>query len=231
MPLNYALHENHLTADPSDYMAVVQNPESNTQNDIIELMINRGSTVTKAEALATIEEYISAIEQLVKDGHNINTPLFNLSLSIKGVFTNEEENFNSAIHSVRINLTPGIRLKEMAANVSVSRVQAAQPLPSPMYLDDLGSGTRNDTLTPGSIAQLKGSRLKFDASDAAQGIFLIAADKSEIKVSPVSHNKPAQIDFLVPSLPAGTYILEIRTILNKTKDLRKGRLPFDLFVV
>ncbi|MFV0376708.1 MAG: DNA-binding domain-containing protein, partial [Mangrovibacterium sp.] len=178
MPLHFALFENHLTPDPTDFMAVVQDLQAKTQDDVMNLMVSRGSTVTKAEALAVFEEYALAIEQLLKDGNSVNTPLFNLSPSIKGVFYSETENFNPAIHTVRLNITPGIRLRQMAQNVSVARVQGASPQPDPLYLDDLGSGTRNDTLSPGNIAQLKGSRLKFDPVDPAQGIFVLAADGS-----------------------------------------------------
>lgn len=167
MSLDYALFENHLTSDPNDYMAVVQNQQSKNQEDVIDLMVSRGSTVTKAEALAVFEEYALAVEQLVKNGHAVNTPLFNLSLSVKGVFNREDETFNPSAHSVKINVTPGTRLKEMASGVSVRRVQGTSPQPDPLYLDDLGSGTRNDALTPGNIARLKGSRLKFDPADPA----------------------------------------------------------------
>lgn len=61
MSLKFALFENHLTSDPSDYMAVVQYLQSKEQEDVFDLMINRGSTVTKAEALSVFEEYFLAI--------------------------------------------------------------------------------------------------------------------------------------------------------------------------
>ncbi|MFV0378741.1 MAG: DNA-binding domain-containing protein [Mangrovibacterium sp.] len=232
MPLHFALFENHLTPDPTDFMAVVQNLPSKTQDDVMNLMVSRGSTVTKAEALAVFEEYALAIELLVRDGNSVNTPLFNLSPSIKGVFHSETENFNPAIHTVRLNITPGTRLRQMAQNVSVSRVHGASPQPDPLYLDDLGSGTRNDTLTPGNIAQLKGSRLKFDPADVLQGIFIQSTDGvSETRVQTVSNNKPSQLDFLVPALAAGTYRVEVRALVHHSKNLRKGILPVELAVL
>ena len=231
MPIYYALYENHLTVDPNDYRAVIQNQKSKGQDDIIELMISRGSTLTKAEVLSTLEELAQTIEQLVKEGYPIHMPLFRISFSIKGVFTSEEENFNPSRHSVKINVSPGPRLKQMAGGSTVSRVQASRPRPDPVYLDDLGSKTRNKKLTAGNIAQLKGSRLKFDPADPAQGIFLIAADSSETRVATVSRNKPSQLDFLVPPLATGTYQVEVRAILHNTKNLRKGKLASELSTV
>lgn len=52
MTLKFALFENNLTSDPNDYMAVVQGLQSKTQEDVIDYMVSRGSTVTKAEALS-----------------------------------------------------------------------------------------------------------------------------------------------------------------------------------
>lgn len=230
MALKFALFENHLTSDPNDYMAVVQNLQSKTQDDVIDLMISRGSTVTTAEALSVLEEYAVAIIQLLKDGCSVNTPLFNLSPSIKGVFTSADQAFNASQHTVKINITAGSRLRDVGAQVSVEKVKGASPQPDPEYLDDLGSGTRNDQLTPGNIVQLFGSRLKFDPMDQTQGVFFIAADGSETKVQVVARNKPAQIDFLLPALAPGEYRLEIRAVLYKGKELKKGTLPVSLSV-
>jgi hypothetical protein len=73
MALKFALFGNHLTSDPNDYMAVVQDLKNKTQEDVFNLMISRGSTVTRAEALSVFEEYGNAIGQLVKDGCSVNT--------------------------------------------------------------------------------------------------------------------------------------------------------------
>lgn len=230
MSLKIALFENHLTSDPNDYMAVVQDLQSKTQEDVIDQMIGRGSTVTKAEALSVMEEYAASIEQLLKDGFSINTPLFNLSPSVKGVFSGPEENFNPTVHSVKINITTGTRLNSIGQQVIVERVKGSLPKPDPEYLYDHGSDTRNEVLTPGNIAQIRGSRLKFDPTDPQQGIFIIAADNTETKATTVSRNMPSQLDFLVPPLAAGEYRVEIRTILYKNKELRKSALSHLLTV-
>lgn len=225
MALKFALFENHLTSDPDDYMAVVQDLRSKAQEDVIDLMISRGSTVTKAEALSVLEEYAGAIVLLLKDGYAINTPIFNLSPSIKGVFYGPDEPFNSPAHAVKINITAGTRLREVGPQVAVERVKGGSPQPDPEYLDDLGSDTRNEQLTPGNIARLRGSRLKFETGDLMQGVFLIAADTTVTRVATVSRNKPGEIDFLVPALPPGVYRLEVRAVLFQGKTLKVGVLP------
>ncbi len=230
MPLRYALFENHLTSESDDFMAVVQFYESKTQDDVINLMISRGSTVTRAEALSVMEEYGLATEQLLKEGYGINTPLFNLSPSIQGVFNGSDDSFDRSRHTVRVNITPGLRIKGVVGSISVEKVKGATPKPDPEYLDDKGSGTRNDILTPGNIAVLKGSRLKYDEVDPKQGIFFISSNGTETRVTTVSRNKPAEIDFLIPTLPQGEYSVEVRSMFKNTKELKVGWLNSNVTV-
>jgi hypothetical protein len=116
---------------------------------VIDLMIGRGSTVTMTEALSVLEEYFNAIEQLLKDGFAINTPIFNLPPSVKRIFYGADQSFNPASHSVKINITTGLRLREIGSKVAIERVKGSSPKPDIEYLDDLGSDTRNEQLTPG----------------------------------------------------------------------------------
>ncbi|HEY5750423.1 MAG TPA: DNA-binding domain-containing protein, partial [Chryseolinea sp.] len=72
--IKYSLFENRLTPDPDDQMAVVQPISTKSMEEVVDLMISRGSTVTKAEALSVMEELGIAMAQLLKDGHNVVTP-------------------------------------------------------------------------------------------------------------------------------------------------------------
>ena len=145
-------------------------------------------------------------------------------------FPVRKKTFNSAKHSVQINITTGTRLSEISKTITVERVDGYSPRPRIKYVYDLGSDSRNEVLTPGNIAQVRGSRLKFDATDEQQGIFLIATDNTETKVTTVSRNKPAQLDFLVPALAAGEYRLVIRTLFSNTKTIRSGQSDFVLTI-
>jgi len=49
MPIRYALYENNLTTDPHDYAAVVQISGAADLEAVAQRMIERGSTVTKAD--------------------------------------------------------------------------------------------------------------------------------------------------------------------------------------
>ncbi len=70
------------------------------------------------------------------------------------------------------------------------------PTPLLQRFTDLNTDTVNATFTPGQIASIKGSLLKFNEEDMQQGIFFISADNAETRVSRVVKNKPSELPFL-----------------------------------
>ena len=231
MAINYALFKNRLKGNPNSYVALVQNQTTRTREDLIDEMISRGSTVTKAEALSVFEEFEAAVERALLNGDSISTPLFRIKGSIKGVFDDEKDAFDQSKHRIRLNVRPGTRISKIIQKIKVEKVAAS--IPSPLLQDycDIDSQTTNKAITPGSVGELSGSRLKVDESDPTQGIFLISSEGTATKVVTIVRNKPGNLIFLIPKeLKNGVYQLEIRTIFQHTTNLRSARLPHDLTV-
>ncbi|WP_372644914.1 DNA-binding domain-containing protein [Ancylomarina sp.] len=229
MALRYGLILNHLTDDPDDYMGLVTDNETITTEQIVERMIGKGSTVTKAEALSVIEEFNYAIVDAVANGNNVNTELFKVYPSLSGVFANEQDAFDKNRHSIRLNLNAGKRLSEAISNIELRKVEVITPQPVIQRFSDLKTKTINESFSPGQIASLKGVLLKFDEEDDKQGVFFIAVDGTETRVSNLVKNKPSELLFFVPeSLTAGTFQIEVRSIFKNYKSMRVGRLLIDL---
>lgn len=232
MYLRYGLILNHLTDDPNDYMAIVTDNETMSIEDIVERMIGKGSTVTKAEALSVIEEFNYAVVDAVSNGKNVNTELFKVYPSISGVFVNKSDGFDQSRHAVRLNINAGKRLAEAAAKIDLKKVDVPVAKPILQEFTDLKTKVRNESFTPGQIASLRGSLLKIDEADEKQGIFFIAADGTETKVSDIVKNMPSELMFFVPdSLTTGSFQIELRTIFKNYKSMRVGRLFIDLVPV
>lgn len=232
MPLRYGLVENHLTDDPGDYMAVVQDNETFTEEQIVERMINRGSTVTKAEALSVLEEYGLALEDILKTGNNVNTRLFAIYPSIAGVFGGKDAPFDASKHAIRLNVTAGSRLSKITGSIQVQKVTSISPVPVLQKFTNLKSKVVNESFTPGQIASLSGLLLKFNEDDPAQGIFFISDSGMETKVRNVTKNKPSELLFFVPDeLTNGTFYVEVRTVLPSRKSVSSGRLHTQLVPV
>ncbi len=197
-------------------------------------MLDRGSTTTRADILAVMEDAIGACESLLLDGMRVNFGgLVELFPRVRGVFNGVTDKFDPARHSVDVGANPGIRVRETVRDqAGVAKDEAVKPAPNPLEYRDVGSDTTNDQATPGNIGQLSGSRLKYDQAQADEGVFFIAtAGGAETKVTMLQKNKPAQVVFLVPGLLApGTYYLEVRARTRGGADLRTGQLDVVLTV-
>lgn len=231
MALTYTLRPYPLDDDPNSYRAAVVDPRSLTLDDVIDQMIHRGSTVTRAEAFAVLEEYNATIEALLRQGYHINTPLLNYRLAVRGLFDGPDDLFDPARHQVYVSVKPGPRLRKIGPQVAVERVQFTPTTPQPFHFNDLATGTRDATVTPGGLARLKGLHLKYDETDLEQGIFFVDAAQTATRVTVVETNLPRRLAFLIPpGLASGTYTVEVRAVLRNTNTFRIGRLPHTLTV-
>ena len=226
--LEYFLILNKMTPDPFDCRAQPVTKGSKSEDDVIDIMIDRGSTVTKGEAKANLEEFCAAIIYLLKEGYTINTPLFKIAPSIGGVFTDENDVFDPARHQININLNPGERLAVVPQLIKVKKIEATNTLPFPKDLVDVTSGAQNSTLTPGGVVKLTGKRMKINPDEPEQGIYLVSGAQT-IKVDTIVTNHTSELVFVLPAtIPAGIYTLEIRGGINNS--LRVGKLADTLQV-
>ena len=226
MKLKYGLVSNELTKDPLDQRAVVYVEVVKLLEQLIDEMIGRGSTVTKAEALSVIEEYYDAMAKFLGQGCTINTPAYTITPVIKGVFENEDDRYHPSKHQLYLNMKPNTRLKDSVSKIAVEyrETEGQQPWVKKLY--DLVSETTSEALTPGGIAHLKGKLLKFDPADAQQGIFFKSGNQEiRVDVKTVARNMPSELIFLVPgTLRKGTCQVEVRTILYGSKKLKTAKL-------
>lgn len=225
---NYSLRDNPLTDDPNDKVAQLEGVRSFTKDEIIERILNRGNTMTRTDLLAAINAYAEEVAFITAEGCTVNTPLINTSFTITGVFTSGEDTFDPKRHALKVHAMPGTALKEAAGKVKLNKVQGTSTVPWITDVRDTLSAAGGGTgaLKAGSVIELAGSRLKFDAADAEQGVFLIAGGE-ETRCGQVVENKPSRVLVVLPATAApGDYTLELRTrnTGNKTegKVLKKG---------
>lgn len=227
--VKYSLFLNKLTPDPDDYAARVIDVKTYTLQDIIKIMIRKGKTLTEEEAYGAYMALEKAIMEVVEEGGNVNLSIVNTNFSIRGVFHSEDEPFTEGKHSFHINTNPGEVLTEAAKKVKLKRVKAREYSPDPLKVEDIGSGTTNQLLTPANMACLKGSNLSFNPEDAEEGFYLINDKNQETKITSIARNKPSEVVFLVPhGLKPGIYALEVRN--RGYSELISARLKHSLTV-
>src|SRR5699024_10854614 len=132
--------------------------------------------------------------------------LTKISASISGVFGSKLSDFDHSKHYVRFNMNPGERITEILRTVEVEKVDANKPEPVLDLFRDLATDIAYDTLTPCNIGVIIGNMLKIDTTDTNQGIFFIAADYTETKVTTIARNMPSSLIFMIPdTLASGEY--------------------------
>ncbi|UTC93570.1 DNA-binding domain-containing protein [Treponema denticola] len=234
--LKYCLRENLLTPAPDDYMAQAADVRSYTLDEIIDLMMDKGTTLTRADVAATLQVYGEVCSSLIKDGAALNTPLMNTSMSISGVFDGANDGFDKKRHTVNLNITAGTLLRDAVTKVKCEKTEGASTDPYITEVTDIVTGTANTTLTKGGVVQLVGARLKFDAKDTAQGIFFVPETGEAVRAAVIAENKPARLMAIIPAdLAAGTYYIEVRSKHSgggkPLKAVKAGRFAKPLTVV
>jgi hypothetical protein len=232
MSITYSLSKNHLTNGANNYRATVQSMATANLDMVIDRMIAHGCVLGRPDALGVIHHFFEAVEGYLLEGYRVNTPWVNHSLSIRGNFESKTDSFDPNRHSIEAVAYPGARLRRaIRERASVQKNLAARMQPELLEFVDWNSDQRDSALTPGGLGQLVGKNLKFDPTQAEQGIFFIpAAGGNAIQVSVVSHNTDGQLTFLIPaSLAPGDYSLEVRASLSQAAP-RSGSLEASLTV-
>jgi hypothetical protein len=125
---------------------------------------------------------------------------------------------------VQVSATPSLRAT-VRAGATLERQPAPRLTPHLVALHDLGSQTTNATITPGNIATIAGARLKLTPGHGEEGVFFVPlAGGAAVRVGVYQRNKPSELVFLIPHLPAGQYHVEVRTRTRKGSELITGSL-------
>lgn len=228
MKIKYYLIDNTLAEDPNECRAQVSSYETVTEEEIFDYITRKGSGITMGEIQANYTEIIEAHEFFMKQGYGINTEFIKARPSIVGIFTDKNDTFEPSRHRVRFNAQFGKRYNQTAASVSTEKIEQISKDPVVAEFEDLTSGTVNEHFTSGGAAIITGLRLRFDQNDAKQGIFFVL-NGTATKVSRIMDMRSTKLVFMIPAgLATGDYNLEVRKVLNGSKEILKGVLSVKL---
>lgn len=231
MPIHYTLIENAVLAGEGKYTARTHRLDPVEMADLVEHIVQRGSTVCRADILSVLEDLQSTIETLLLMGMSINTPTVNYRVGILGIFDGQGDSFDPSRHRIVARVSAGSRLrKAIRTNGRPFKDDASRLQPNPLEYFDVISGDRNKTLTPGEGALLTGRLLRFDGADPQQGVFFVAADGATTRAERILKVMPSEVTLIAPAVPAGAYTVEVRACMNGTTELRTGILDAPLTV-
>jgi hypothetical protein len=225
--MEYFLIDNPFSDDPNDKIAILTNVRTYTDEQIVKRMMKRGTLVTETDTLATLNLYKSEIGLIIEEGDGINTGLINAQPSLVGKFIGAIDMFDSTRHKVTYNVNFNKATQQKIGGYKMHKVQTPDTGPIIVAVKDSISGLTDGTLSAGGVLEISGRCMKIFTNMPDNGVFFIAADNSEYKVTVFVDNKPSRLIVMIPVLPAGTYTLEVRTNYIKTstpgKHLRKAQ--------
>jgi hypothetical protein len=198
-------------------------------DDVVKRILHRGTTFTETDLRGAIRLYEQEVMEAVAEGYHVNTPVFNARPTIKGNFNAKSDEFDHARHSIEVTLSKGTAFTKRMKTATAQREIGKERKPMPVSFTDHNSSVVNQTLTAGSIGELYGYELKYEAAEPKAGIFFIdTVSKQETQVRVVSILEPQKLMFQIPDLAPGTYQIVVRKYYAGTKSLRQGILPDNL---
>jgi hypothetical protein len=218
--INYTLESNEVVKEQNKYRAQVINTKSYTFNDIAKRMI-RHNTGLSLPAIHGVWEGIKAtVEEIISEGGVINTELFRVSASIKGVFDGTDDVFDASRHEIKLKLQAGPFLRSSPKSLKVRKhISAAKCLIQ--SVTDVKSGAVNSNLTPRKNIRIKGSRLKINGENPSCGLYFVPEKSTDaavkVEASEFAVNNPSQIIAVIPALKKGRWHLRLVTQYSQGK--------------
>jgi hypothetical protein len=220
-----------MTPNPKDRRAQITAYEVITEKELLEYITRQGSGITMGQAKANYEEIIGAHEFFLRQGAGINTEFLNIRPVVQGVFNDDDDKFDHSRHQLKYRTRMGRRYNRVTENVKMEKVDPVSNAPLLATLEDIASGTINDTLTPGGVVTLSGLRLNFKQDDPQQGLFLINSARTECRMERILSHTGKQVIFQIPTpLSPDEYTLEARILPSGNKELKIGTLSERLVV-
>ncbi|TRX65759.1 DNA-binding domain-containing protein [Carboxylicivirga sp. M1479] len=196
--MKFALYPNTLkTAKKGSCIGKIQLDEIVDTRKLIQQMSERGSGIRESEALACITEFFAVIEDNLKNGCGVNTPLFKIKPSLRGTFDGFDDKYNASKHQVVFNISRGKLLKDLSGKVKPDRSIPRSKSPEIKAIIDVKSQMPVTQLSPYGVLRVRGNNFLFPMNDDKAGVYLNNTSTS-VRLTILS----AQRNELIVVLPA-----------------------------
>lgn len=196
-----------------------------------------GLAARKADIDAVLGALGEAVVFLGELGLSTELPGFGtFYVTAQGVLDKGNNPVPGKERKLRIRFRPAKSIVSPITTNVLTSVRSYDPvIPVIRTFTDAASGEKNSLATPGGIAGLQGSNLRFNPTKVDEGLWFVSADNPDgpgTKVSQFLKNEPAGLSFQIPSeLETGSvYGLRIQTRIKGSKVLRIAHASFSLSV-
>jgi hypothetical protein len=209
------LFDNPLTERPDDRYGRVINIASINEDTLIERAIAGGFNGNAASMKATYQAVKQEALKAAVRGEIVNFGLGHAVLDVEGVFIGDAPQWDPEVNKLVASIVPSKELRETLKQIPVKVIGMAPDQSVIASITDVASGKVNAKLTPGGMANIKGSRIRIEGDNPANGLFLNNQDTQEatqVPATAIGLNDPSKVMFVIPAdLLAGNYQLSIVT--------------------
>ncbi|WP_028973174.1 DNA-binding domain-containing protein, partial [Spirochaeta cellobiosiphila] len=156
--INYYLHQNKLGTAKEDslFLARVQSNLNVNHDDMVNLMANKNTTVSRQDIVVVMDLLKEVVEEQLILGNSVKSNIARFGLSLGGGFTSTSDEIDSTKHRLRVKTTPNSQLVSTIQNKStLSRVRYNPVTPVIDTIYDMTNQSYSSDLEAGSLIELR----------------------------------------------------------------------------
>lgn len=225
MAIRYAVRKQQMGGDNEYYLGRVQLKGSFSRDMVITRMLDMGSTITRADILAVLDNFEKAVKAICLEGNKVTLEGFaQFTPSVSGRFNSESDGFERSRHTIAMTAQVSSAFNTLFSRDAVmEKVFAGEKKPMLVEVVDLATGEANTRVTQGNIVTISGESLKFSPDDPDENlVFVNSADATESVEIPVfQKNTDKELVFLMPSVSFASGYFELSSRM-KTLTVRSN---------
>ncbi|MBN2352198.1 MAG: hypothetical protein JXD23_06465 [Spirochaetales bacterium] len=159
--IRFSLKANRLLGrETSPFKAQVRSYKTIGREEMLADMAGMNASVSRQEIIVVLDLMKAVMQKYLLAGFRVKTDLFNAQLTVKGGFASEEDEFDPDRHTVRVRMAPAADLrKAVAHDARMEKIRDEEPEPELDRVYDFETQSKNGTVSPGHIAEVKGANL------------------------------------------------------------------------
>ncbi|OHD12120.1 MAG: hypothetical protein A2Y41_00035 [Spirochaetes bacterium GWB1_36_13] len=203
------------------------------KNMLINRMLDMGSTITKADILAVLNNFEKAVRNICLEGNKVTIGEFmQFTPSMSGKFESELDGFDPSKHELYVTAQiSSVFNNEFELSSTCEKVSSVEKKPNLIQVADVGTGELNKVVTKGDIISIGGENLKFDETEPDEYLRFVNKTNQADFISIIKFQKKTdkELVFLFPDTAITEGYFEVANKMN-TLNLRVGRTQISLLV-
>lgn len=230
MSLHVTLTKNNLpTGLPNRPRVVYREP---IRFDVLLGRMSMDTALKATDMKGVFDRFSQELLKALADGRRVETPIGDFTAMIHGKKNGDPINPEITAENTVISFRPDSDLVSALRSTIEIETEKAQELRKPIITSIYNHVSRlvGTEMSVGQTVELRGAYLSFPLDDPEQGVFFIAADRSETPSGLVTRHGSAITLLQVPELAKGEYILVVRT-KPRNGTAREGKFETPVTIV